>query len=58
MHMDQYSGELLATVGWKDYGLVPKAAEMAVNSDVRIHLHTAICCFISYPGSQAIFQLI
>ncbi len=29
MHMDQYSGELLASVGWKDYGLVPRAVEMA-----------------------------
>ena len=31
MHMDQYSGELLASVGWKDYGLVPKAVEMGVS---------------------------
>lgn len=30
MHMDQYSGALLASVGWKDYGLVPKAVEMGV----------------------------
>jgi uncharacterized iron-regulated membrane protein len=30
MHMDQYSGKLLASVGWKDYGLVPKAVEMGV----------------------------
>lgn len=28
MHIDQYSGQLLASVGWKDYGLVPKAVEM------------------------------
>lgn len=31
MHLDQYSGELLASVGWKDYGLVPKAVEMGVS---------------------------
>ena len=31
MHMDQYSGELLASVGWPDYGLVPKAVEMGVS---------------------------
>lgn len=31
MHMDQYSGALLASVGWKDYGLVPKAVEMGVS---------------------------
>lgn len=28
MHIDQYSGEILADVRWKDYGLVPKAVEM------------------------------
>ena len=28
MHIDQYSGEVLADVRWKDYGLVPKAVEM------------------------------
>ena len=31
MHMDRYSGELLASVGWKDYGIVPKAVEMRVS---------------------------
>ena len=31
MHMDQYSGELLASVGWPDYGLVPKAVELGVS---------------------------
>ena len=31
MHMDQYSGELLASVGWPDYGLVPKAVEMGIS---------------------------
>ena len=31
MHMDQYSGELLASVGWKDYGLVPRAVELGVS---------------------------
>ena len=31
MHIDQYSGEMLASVGWKDYGLVPKAVEMGVS---------------------------
>ncbi|MGB3293470.1 MAG: PepSY domain-containing protein [Phormidesmis sp.] len=31
MHFDRYSGELLASVGWKDYGLVPKAVEMGVS---------------------------
>lgn len=28
MHIDQYSGNVLADVRWKDYGLVPKAVEM------------------------------
>jgi uncharacterized iron-regulated membrane protein len=28
MHIDQYSGQVLADVRWKDYGLVPKAVEM------------------------------
>jgi uncharacterized iron-regulated membrane protein len=28
MHIDQYSGKVLADVRWKDYGLVPKAVEM------------------------------
>lgn len=28
MHVDQYSGKVLADVRWKDYGLVPKAVEM------------------------------
>ncbi len=31
MHMDQYSGQLLASVGWKDYGLVARAVEMGVS---------------------------
>ena len=31
MHMDQYSGELLASVGWPDYGIVPKAVELGVS---------------------------
>lgn len=31
MHMDRYSGDLLASVGWKDYGLVPRAVEMGVS---------------------------
>ena len=31
MHMDQYSGELLASVGWQDYGLVPKAVELGIS---------------------------
>lgn len=30
MHIDQYSGEVLADVRWQDYGLVPKAVEMGV----------------------------
>ncbi|MGG6293665.1 PepSY-associated TM helix domain-containing protein [Leptolyngbya sp. AN02str] len=30
MHIDQYSGKVLADVRWKDYGLVPKAVEMGV----------------------------
>lgn len=30
MHIDQYSGRLLANVGWQDYGLVPKAVEMGI----------------------------
>jgi uncharacterized iron-regulated membrane protein len=28
MHIDQYSGKVLADVRWNDYGLVPKAVEM------------------------------
>lgn len=28
MHIDQYSGNVLADVRWNDYGLVPKAVEM------------------------------
>lgn len=28
MHIDQYSGKVLADVRWQDYGLVPKAVEM------------------------------
>ncbi|MEL6940526.1 MAG: PepSY domain-containing protein [Cyanobacteria bacterium J06598_1] len=31
IHMDQYSGTVLASVGWKDYGLVPKAVELGVS---------------------------
>ncbi|MEO1444846.1 MAG: PepSY domain-containing protein [Cyanobacteria bacterium J06635_11] len=31
MHMDQYTGELLASVGWPDYGLVPKAVELGIS---------------------------
>ncbi|WP_339384620.1 PepSY-associated TM helix domain-containing protein [Oscillatoria sp. FACHB-1407] len=30
MHIDQYSGKVLADVRWQDYGLVPKAVEMGV----------------------------
>lgn len=30
LHIDQYSGQVLADVRWKDYGLVPKAVEMGV----------------------------
>jgi uncharacterized iron-regulated membrane protein len=30
MHIDQYSGRVLADVRWNDYGLVPKAVEMGV----------------------------
>jgi uncharacterized iron-regulated membrane protein len=30
LHIDQYSGELLADVRWQNYGLVPKAVEMGV----------------------------
>lgn len=28
MHIDRYSGKVLADVRWKDYGLVPRAVEM------------------------------
>ncbi|MEM8806566.1 MAG: PepSY domain-containing protein [Cyanobacteria bacterium P01_G01_bin.38] len=31
MHVDQYSGQVLADVRWQDYGLVPKAVEMGVS---------------------------
>ncbi len=30
LHIDQYSGKVLADVGWKDYGLVPKAVEIGI----------------------------
>lgn len=30
MHIDQYSGKVLADVRWENYGLVPKAVEMGV----------------------------
>lgn len=30
LHIDQYSGEVLADVRWSDYGLVPKAVELGV----------------------------
>ncbi|MBD2258068.1 PepSY domain-containing protein [Pseudanabaena sp. FACHB-2040] len=30
LHIDQYSGQLLANVSWQDYGLVPKAVEMGI----------------------------
>jgi uncharacterized iron-regulated membrane protein len=30
LHIDQYSGQVLAAVGWQDYGLVPKAVEMGI----------------------------
>lgn len=31
LHVDQYSGAVLADVRWKDYGLVPKAVEMGTS---------------------------
>jgi uncharacterized iron-regulated membrane protein len=31
MHVDQYSGKVLADVRWKDYGLVPKAVELGIS---------------------------
>ncbi|MEL7086280.1 MAG: PepSY domain-containing protein [Cyanobacteria bacterium J06597_1] len=31
MHMDRYSGELLANVGWNDYGVVPKVVELGIS---------------------------
>ena len=30
LHVDQYSGEVLADVRWRDYGAVPKAVEMGI----------------------------
>jgi uncharacterized iron-regulated membrane protein len=30
IHIDQYSGKILADVRWQDYGLVPKTVEMGV----------------------------
>ncbi|WP_339486553.1 PepSY-associated TM helix domain-containing protein [Pseudomonas sp. EL_65y_Pfl2_R95] len=30
LHIDQYSGKVLADIGWKDYGLVAKAVESGV----------------------------
>jgi len=30
LHVDQYSGKVLADVGWEDYGLVPKAVELGI----------------------------
>ncbi|MFZ4677034.1 MAG: PepSY-associated TM helix domain-containing protein [Nodosilinea sp.] len=31
MHIDQYSGKVLADVRWQDYGLVPKAVELGIS---------------------------
>ncbi|MEA5464530.1 PepSY-associated TM helix domain-containing protein [Leptothoe sp. PORK10 BA2] len=31
MHIDQYSGQVLADVRWEDYALVPKAVEMGIS---------------------------
>jgi uncharacterized iron-regulated membrane protein len=31
LHIDQYSGKVLADVRWKDYGLIPKAVEMGTS---------------------------
>ncbi len=31
LHIDQYSGEVLADIRWHDYGWVPKAVEMGVS---------------------------
>ncbi|MEO0802214.1 MAG: PepSY domain-containing protein, partial [Cyanobacteria bacterium J06642_2] len=31
MHIDRYSGKVLADVRWKDYGFVPKAVEMGIS---------------------------
>jgi uncharacterized iron-regulated membrane protein len=31
MHVDQYSGKVLADVRWKDYDLVPQAVEMGIS---------------------------
>lgn len=30
LHVDQYSGQILADVRWRDYSLVPKATEMGI----------------------------
>jgi uncharacterized iron-regulated membrane protein len=30
MHIDQYSGQVLADVRWRDYGFVPKSVEMGI----------------------------
>jgi uncharacterized iron-regulated membrane protein len=30
LHIDQYSGKVLADVRWQDYGLVPKAVELGI----------------------------
>lgn len=30
LHIDQYSGQVLADVRWQDYGLIPKAVELGV----------------------------
>jgi uncharacterized iron-regulated membrane protein len=31
MHIDQYSGKVLADVRWQDYGVVPKAVELGIS---------------------------
>jgi uncharacterized iron-regulated membrane protein len=31
LHVDQYSGKVLADVRWHDYGIVPKATEMGIS---------------------------
>jgi uncharacterized iron-regulated membrane protein len=30
MHIDQYSGKVLADIGWEQYGLVPKGVELGI----------------------------
>ncbi|MBF2000774.1 MAG: PepSY domain-containing protein [Synechococcales cyanobacterium M58_A2018_015] len=41
LHIDQYSGQVLADVGWQEYALVPKAVEMGIAIHMGKYFGTA-----------------